>query len=95
MRYFHIFLHLYLNCFSKPPITHICHRRPTNPIEYPSTSTTSTIHDVIVIHASNNLNELHIIPDELQVGPRYNLQDHNTLYHEDKYGFSHVNVIVD
>ena len=38
---------------------------------------------------------LFLISDELQVGPRYNLRDRSSIDPADKYGFSHVNAIVD
>jgi hypothetical protein len=35
----------------------------------------------------------HIVSDETQAGPRYNLRDRSTIHPEDKYGFPCVNVV--
>jgi hypothetical protein len=65
--------------FSKPPITHVFHCRPKDSTTLPSSSPTLGSLDA----------------DDLQVGPWYNLRDHDTIHLEDKYGFRHVNAIVD
>ena len=81
--------------FSKPPITRFFTRRPKIPTELPSSSPTSASPDTPVVDASNNnIDESHIVSDELQTGPRYNLRDRSTIHPEDKYGFPRVNALV-
>lgn len=80
---------------SKPPITRVFHRRPTNPTARPPSSTTTASPDTTAVDASNNIDESHTIPDELQVGPRYNLRDRTAIGPADKYGFPRVNAVVD
>jgi hypothetical protein len=44
---------------------------------------------------NNTIDESSIVIDELQVGPRYNLRDRISIHPAYKYGFPHVNAIVD
>ena len=44
--------------------------------------------------SNDNIDEAHIISDELQAGPRYNLRDRSTIHPEDKYGFPSMNAII-
>jgi hypothetical protein len=83
--------------FSKPPITRVFSHRPKNLTHLPSSSTTSASPDEPVVVDSNNntIDESSIVSDELQVGPQYNLQDRSSIHPADKYGFPHVNAIVD
>ena len=59
--------------FSKPPITCVFSHRPKTSTELPSSSTTSDSPDAPVVDDSNNIDESHIVSDETQAGPRYNL----------------------
>jgi len=43
--------------------------------------------------SNNNIDDSHV--DELQVAPRYNLQDRSTIHPGEKYGFPQVHAIVD
>jgi hypothetical protein len=83
--------------FSKPPITRVFSCRPKNLTHIPSSSTTSANPDEPVVDDSNNttIDEPSIVSDELQVDPRYNLRDQSSIHPPDKYGFPHVNAIVD
>jgi hypothetical protein len=82
--------------FSKPPITHVFSRHPKNPNQFPSSCTTLASLDEPVVDDSNNTtDESSIVSDELWVGPRYNLRDRTTVCPADKYGFPHVNAIVE
>ena len=83
--------------FSKPPITRVFSRRPKTLTHLPSSSTTSASPDEPIVDDSNNntIDESSIVSDELQVGPRYNLRDRSSIHPADKYGFPHVNAIVD
>ena len=81
--------------FSKPPITRFFTRRSKIPTDISSRSPISASPDVPAVDTSNdNIDEAHIISDELQVGPRYNLRDRSTIHPEDKYGFSSMNAVV-
>jgi hypothetical protein len=47
------------------------------------------------IDEPNTIDESSIISSELQVGPGYNLRDRSTICPAYKYGFPHVNAIID
>jgi hypothetical protein len=55
----------------------------------------ASIDEPVVDDSNNTIDESSIVSDELWVGPRYNLQDWTTVCLADKYGFPHVNAIVD
>jgi hypothetical protein len=77
--------------FSKPPITRVFSRRPS---QLPSSSPTVASPDEPAADApDNNIDDSHV--DELQVAPRYNLRDRSTIQPAEKYGFSHVHAVVD
>jgi len=47
-----------------------------------------------VLDESNNIDESHVISDESQVGPRYNLRDRTTMEPPDRLGFPRVSVVL-
>jgi hypothetical protein len=53
----------------------------------------ATPNEPIADASNNNPDDSHV--DELQVSPRYNLRDRNTIHLEEKYGFPHVHAVVD
>ena len=76
---------------SKPPITKVYIHRPKEPSPHPLSSASP---NTPVCDDSNNIDESHVIFDELQASPRYNLRDRATIGPADKYGFSRVNAVV-
>ncbi|CAD6253274.1 unnamed protein product [Miscanthus lutarioriparius] len=74
----------------QPPVLKYYTRRPRVP-----TPTSSASPNPPDVDTSVNTDESCAFSDESQGGPRYNLQDHATIGHADKYGFPHVNAIVE
>nr|TKV94335.1 hypothetical protein SEVIR_9G287600v2 [Setaria viridis] len=74
MRRLHLH-HLHLTLFQNH-LSRFFNRCPKTPIEFPSSSTTSASPDAPAVDASNNdIDESHIVFDELQAGPRFNLRE--------------------
>ena len=68
---------------SKPHVTQVYTRRPRVPPSDPPSASPNTP----VLDESNNIDESHVISDESQVGPRYNLRDRTTMEPPDRLGF--------
>jgi hypothetical protein len=82
--------------FAKPPITRHFSRRPKTPSAFPSSSPTPASPDALALdNSDNNIDESHVVSNELQAGSRYNLRDCGTIHPVDKYGIPHVSVVVD
>jgi len=47
-----------------------------------------------VLDESNNIDDSHVISDEPQVGPRYNLRDRTSIEPPDRLGFPHVGAVL-
>ena len=75
---------------SKPPVTQVYTRRPRVPPSDPPSASPNTP----VLDESNNIDESHVISDESQVGPRYNLRDRTTMEPPDRLGFPRVSVVL-
>ena len=75
---------------SKPPVTQVYTRRPRVPSSDPPSASPNTP----VLDESNNIDESHVISDESQVGPRYNLRDRTTMEPPDRLGFPRVSAVL-
>ena len=75
---------------SKPPVTQVYTRRPRVPPSDPPSTNPNTP----VLDESNNIDESHVISDESQVGPRYNLRDRTTMEPPDRLGFPRVSAVL-